>query len=58
MTKLGLRERTIRGLHDHLFQHLPQLEPEDSVLDIGCGTGSWLQRLANAGYRNLHGIRP
>jgi SAM-dependent methyltransferase len=28
------------------------------VLDVGCGDGSWLWRLARAGFRNLTGIDP
>lgn len=52
----ALCERTIRGLHEHLFHRLPQVDKTAGVLDIGCGTGAWLQRLANAGYSSLHGI--
>lgn len=31
-------------------------DPSDSILDIGCGTGSMLRTLAASGYRALHGM--
>jgi SAM-dependent methyltransferase len=34
------------------------LQPENSVLDIGCGTGYLLQQMAKAGFQNLTGIDP
>lgn len=30
--------------------------PTDSIIDIGCGNGSILRRLAAEGYRDLHGM--
>lgn len=51
-----LEERTIAGLHDTLERSLPQLSYDIPVLDIGCGTGAWLERLANLGFTQLHGI--
>ena len=54
-----LTERTIKGLHAFLIkklQELPDLTIGSSVLDIGCGTGAWLSRLASAGFTDLHGI--
>ncbi len=45
---LSLEERFLSPL-------LPALHGED-VLDIGCGTGRWLQRLESAGARSLTGI--
>lgn len=56
MPKSKLLERTISGLHDNLLQSLPTLSYETPVLDIGCGTGAWLERLANRGFTQLHGI--
>lgn len=52
-------ERTVRGLHAWL---LPQIESlagisvDSRVLDCGCGTGAWLQRLRAAGFQHLTGI--
>lgn len=34
------------------------LQPESSVLDLGCGTGYLLQEMAKAGFQNLTGIDP
>lgn len=28
----------------------------DSILDVGCGSGRWLEQLAEVGYKNLYGI--
>jgi len=35
---------------------LPPLDKEAAVLDVGCGTGAWLERLFRHGYHNLYGI--
>lgn len=54
-----LNERTIGGLHTNLIkviEGMPELNSNISVLDIGCGTGAWLERLANKGYHALYGI--
>jgi len=51
----SLREKTIPGLHESLVRHLPP-NRDGAVLDIGCGTGAWLERLFGHGYRNLYGI--
>lgn len=51
-----LIERTIEGLHETLLHSLPDMSYDTPVLDIGCGTGAWLERLANAGFTNLYGI--
>lgn len=45
---LALEQRTLQGL-------LPSLEGRDA-LDIGCGTGRWLERLLQAGVRSAAGI--
>lgn len=55
MTKL-LAERTIPGLHTHLISRLDNFSKETKVLDIGCGTGAWLNRLNDNGFENLIGI--
>ncbi|MBW4649288.1 MAG: class I SAM-dependent methyltransferase [Kastovskya adunca ATA6-11-RM4] len=51
-----LVERTISGLHESLIQSLPQLSRDTPVLDLGCGTGAWLERLATHGFTNLYGV--
>lgn len=51
-----LAERTITGLHTALVQALPDLDYETPILDIGCGTGAWLERLSNIGFTNLYGV--
>ncbi|MEW6491140.1 MAG: class I SAM-dependent methyltransferase [Cyanobacteriota bacterium] len=56
MSENQLVERTISGLHNALIQSLPQLSYDIPVLDIGCGTGAWLERLANIGFTQLHGV--
>jgi 2-polyprenyl-3-methyl-5-hydroxy-6-metoxy-1,4-benzoquinol methylase len=56
MTEKKLTERTISGLHGALAQSLPQIGYDRPVLDIGCGTGAWLERLSNLGFTNLQGV--
>jgi SAM-dependent methyltransferase len=56
MSEKQLVERTISGLHSSLAESLPSVGYEVPVLDIGCGTGAWLERLSDLGYSNLHGI--
>ncbi len=56
MPKGILIERTISGLHDSLIPELPQFNCSISVLDVGCGTGAWLDKLGKIGFSNLHGI--
>lgn len=51
-----LEECTIGGLHQSLMNKLPPLELDTPILDIGCGTGAWLERLSHLGFSNLHGI--
>jgi 2-polyprenyl-3-methyl-5-hydroxy-6-metoxy-1,4-benzoquinol methylase len=51
-----LVERTKSGLHSALSSELPSLPQDASILDIGCGTGAWLERLAVLGYSNLYGV--
>lgn len=56
MVSNTLSERTIDGLHSALAEHLPKLGPNTVALDIGCGSGAWLERLSGIGFRYLHGI--
>lgn len=54
-----LIERTGPGLHASLasfIQTLPGLDLQRPVLDIGCGTGAWLDRLSNIGFKCLYGL--
>jgi SAM-dependent methyltransferase len=54
-----LEERTIVGLHEFLLEKvkaLPNLSIDTPILDIGCGSGAWLDRLARSGFRTLYGL--
>lgn len=51
-----LIERAKVGLHDALSKELPDMSSNAPVLDIGCGTGAWLERLAEIGFSNLYGV--
>ena len=54
-----LRELTATGLHAWLLprvQALSNISTDSRVLDLGCGTGAWLQRLHGAGFNCLTGI--
>jgi 2-polyprenyl-3-methyl-5-hydroxy-6-metoxy-1,4-benzoquinol methylase len=54
-----LKERTIGGLHEELLKRVKNLNgvsPDTPILDIGCGTGVWMHRLAASGFRTLHGV--
>lgn len=56
MSENRLHERTIGGLHNALTRELPPMSFGTPVLDIGCGTGAWLERLYGMGFKNLQGI--
>ena len=50
-------ERSVPGLHANLISQLPaDLSRQGRILDLGCGTGAWLERLADNGFENLHGV--
>jgi 2-polyprenyl-3-methyl-5-hydroxy-6-metoxy-1,4-benzoquinol methylase len=47
------------GFHEVLFQWvigLPGIGTESPILDIGCGSGAGLARLARHNFRNLYGV--
>lgn len=52
----ALAQRTVDGLHEALLARLTDVPKDAAILDLGCGTGAWLSRLAAAGYRNLAGV--
>lgn len=45
-------------LHPHIAARVMQLDPNPStrILDLGCGSGALLDRLASMGYRHLTGV--
>lgn len=51
-----LKERTLPGLHASLTRELDSLPREAPILDLGCGTGAWLARLAESGFTDLTGM--
>jgi len=51
-----LVERTPTGLHPALTPHLRQFRRNVPVLDLGCGTGAWIVRLADEGFTDLTGV--
>lgn len=53
-----LQERANNGLHAHVAHRVQALlpAPQSRVLDIGCGNGALLHRLAAMGYTDLVGL--
>lgn len=51
-----LIERTVPGLHAHLVSSLSSINRTEKILDVGCGTGAWLNRLSENGFNRLVGI--
>jgi SAM-dependent methyltransferase len=49
-------EYTVPGLHSELITRLPLIRRDRPLLDVGCGTGAWLGRLAKQGFTRLYGI--
>jgi SAM-dependent methyltransferase len=51
-------ERTVGGLHAHIFSLLASIGAghRTSILDIGCGTGAWLDRTKSLGFTQTIGI--
>ena len=49
-----LRERTVPGLHAGLYSVFAQhVAKELSILDLGCGSGAWAERLRSEGYNRV-----
>jgi len=54
-----LRERANKGLHQFAFEQLhqrPAIAQANALLDIGCGSGAWLQRWLGNGPTQLLGV--
>lgn len=53
-----LIEKTLGGLHAHLISLIRTngISRDASILDIGCGSGAWLNRLKSEGWEQLNGI--
>lgn len=51
-----LPEMTVQGLHEALASKLTAVPRDSSVLDVGCGSGAWLQRLRQSGFSSLTGV--
>jgi 2-polyprenyl-3-methyl-5-hydroxy-6-metoxy-1,4-benzoquinol methylase len=54
-----LVELTLPGLHKTLVEQvtrIPEVSLDTSILDLGCGSGAWLARLAHHGFKRLHGV--
>ena len=54
MTELSLHSNP--GLHEYLLHRLGVLPFDTPILDLGCGSGDWLVRLADHGFHNLLGV--
>jgi 2-polyprenyl-3-methyl-5-hydroxy-6-metoxy-1,4-benzoquinol methylase len=53
----NLLERANFGLHDAIEARVVSaFSREARILDVGCGTGAWLSRLAQRGFFNLSGV--
>jgi 2-polyprenyl-3-methyl-5-hydroxy-6-metoxy-1,4-benzoquinol methylase len=55
---LNLAERANHGLHAHVLYQvaLLGLPPKARIVDVGCGSGAMLEKLAAAGFESLFGI--
>jgi SAM-dependent methyltransferase len=51
-----LEQRTVGGLHEALLPRLTSTPKDAAILDLGCGSGAWLARLAAAGFTRLTGV--
>lgn len=55
---MKLDERANAGLHPHILGKIESIQPARAarIVDVGCGSGAMLGRLADAGYTNLVGL--
>jgi SAM-dependent methyltransferase len=54
---MQLVERTAYpGFHQEILKGIPALGKNAPILDLGCGTGAWLEALAERGYTDLTGV--
>ena len=55
---MELAERANAGVHSHVADKVTEilLDKNSTILDVGCGTGALLARLATLGYKHLSGI--
>lgn len=51
-----LVERTLPGLHEFLTAEVRELPRDAAMLDVGCGTGAWIERLRLLGFTDLTGV--
>jgi len=53
-----LEERAFPGLHASLIGRIGHLELDANapILDLGCGSGAWLERLSRHGFTSLSGV--
>ena len=59
----GYGKHSLLGSLTHLiypvdYSFMKMLKPEDRILDIGCGEGTFLSWLERLGFKNLFGIEP
>ena len=53
-----LKERAIAGLHQHIVEKFQNIcsAKDSQIIDVGCGSGVMLSKLAELGYTNLTGL--
>lgn len=57
--KGGWRAKIIRKFNNAIdYSFIKLIDKDDSILDIGCGNGMFLQTCRRLGYKNLDGVDP